>query len=142
MYESETGLILVLPGQTDGGKRRLCKFIKFFSPLLDPSFFIETRHFSSSSDLTCCCLCLEGFICEDRLCVQLVSQQGCAISAGHITHSWDARAVRRGHSSPSHTHHTQCSVLSNTPLHHAVQDTQCNLVRKHTVVSGITRLCR
>lgn len=43
---------------------------------------------------------------EKRFCLPLVSQQGCVISAGHTTHSWDAGAVWRGHSSLSRTHHT------------------------------------
>lgn len=57
---------------------------------------------------------------KKRCCVQSVSQQGCVISAGHTTHSWDARAVWRGHSSLAHTHQTpavSALIKINLQLH-------------------------
>lgn len=61
--------------------------------------------------------------------LRAVSQQGCAISVGHITHSWDARAVWKGHSSLSHTNHTPAvsALIKFNPQHYIML---CRLFRK------------
>lgn len=48
--------------------------------------------------------------------LQLVSQQGCVIRAGHTTHSWDAIALWRGHSFPSHTTLAVSTLIRSNPM--------------------------
>ena len=96
--------------------------IKLLSSLFDPLLFITSPHplwwwrcvpsFLSAGTYVCVwCACVHIF------CVQSVSQQGCVISAGHTTHSWDARALWRGHSCLSHTPAVNALIKINPQLH-------------------------